>query len=251
MSLLLRCIGGQRAVGGRFGLATLASAVVPPPLWFHRASGSADALMHGLTGQPDGVGIAPRGAGHCWGGAWIAQRRELAVLAAVAFLAAEARGRMEIAGQPTSTIVSLVEVVDVVLWPVGMLIWGVAAMFVVELVRDMASLVWSAGLLRASELARVGRARSPAACSVASANRVALERDGGAVRGWHCQRSDARRGCDEPSGPGSRRAWHVPRGVSCSCGGAAAGPERATDDLCLPGPVPTPHWICSTALCGC
>ncbi len=153
VSLLLRCIGGQRAVGGRFGLATLASAVVPPPLWFHRASGSADALMHGLTGQPAGVGIAVLAALATVGVvAWIAQRRELAVLAAVAFLAAGAAA-WEIAGQPTSTIVSLVEVVDVVLWPVGMLIWGVAAMFVVELVAT-----WRAWSGRRGSF---GRASSP------------------------------------------------------------------------------------------
>jgi hypothetical protein len=153
VSLLMRCVGGQRAVGGRFGLATLASAVVPPPLWFHRASGSANALMHGLTGQPAGVGIAVLAALATVGVvAWIAQRRELAVLAAVAFLAAGAAA-WEIAGQPTSTIVSLVEVVDVVLWPVGMLIWGVAAMFVVELVAT-----WGAWSGRRGSF---GRASSP------------------------------------------------------------------------------------------
>jgi len=134
VSLLLRCVGGQRTMGGRFGLATLASAVIPPPLWFHHASVSAPALLHGVAGQPAGAGIAILAALACVVVvAWTAQRRELAVLAAVALVAAGSAA-WEIAGQPTSTVVSLVEVVDVVLWPVGMLVWGVAALLVVELV---------------------------------------------------------------------------------------------------------------------
>jgi hypothetical protein len=153
VSLLLRCVGGQRAMGGRFGLATLASAVVPPPLWFHRWSGSAPALLHGLAGQPAGVGIAVLATLATLAVvAWIAQRRDLAVLAGVGLLAAGSAA-WEIAGQPKSTIVSLVEVVDVVLWPVGMLIWGVAALLVVEVVATFRAMPRRRGLF--------GRASSP------------------------------------------------------------------------------------------
>jgi len=152
VSVLLRCVGAQHVMGGRFGLQTLASAVVPPPLWFHGPPGNAHALLHGLTTEPAGAGIAVLAA---LAGvavvAWIARRTDLSVLAGVTFLVAGSSA-WEIALQPTNTAMALLYV-ETVLWPVGMLIWGVAAMFVVELVAT-----WRAWSGRRGSF---GRASSP------------------------------------------------------------------------------------------
>jgi hypothetical protein len=133
VSVLLRCVGGHHVMGVRFGLETLASAVVPPPLWFHGPPGNGHALLQGLTAYSAGVGVAVLVALVAIAAvAWIAQRKDLAVLAGVTLLAA-ASTAWEIALQPTSTAMALLYV-GVVLWPVGMLVWGVAALAVIEVV---------------------------------------------------------------------------------------------------------------------
>jgi hypothetical protein len=153
VTVLLRCVGGHQVMGSSFGLQTLASAVVPPPLWFHRPSGSAHSLLHGLTAHSAGFGIAILVLLAAVAVvAWIARRKDLAVLAGVAFFAGGSTV-WEIALQPTSTIVSLFDV-DVVLWPVGMLVWGVAALSVVEV-----AATWMASARRRGS---VGRTSSPA-----------------------------------------------------------------------------------------
>jgi hypothetical protein len=153
VSVLLRCVGAQHVMGGRFGLQTLASAVVPPPLWFHGPPGNAHALLHGLTTEPAGAGIAVLAA---LAGvavvARIARRTDLSVLAGVTFLVAGSSA-WEIALQPTNTAMALLYV-ETVLWPVGMLVWGVAALAVVELVAR-----WGVWPRRQSSF---GRASAPA-----------------------------------------------------------------------------------------
>jgi hypothetical protein len=118
-------------MGDSFGLQTLASAVVPPPLWFHRPSGGTDALLRGLTAHSASVGIAVLAVlGVVMVVAWVLRHRDLAVLAGVALLAAGATV-WEIGHQPSNVIVSLFDA-DIVLWPVGMLVWGTAALAVEE-----------------------------------------------------------------------------------------------------------------------
>ena len=162
VSVLLRCVGGH-VMGGRFGLQTLASAVVPPPLWFHGPPGSAHALLKGLTAHSAGVGIAVLTALAVVAvGAWTARRKDLAVLAGVALLVAGSTA-WEIALQPTSNAMALLYV-ETVLWPVGMMIWGVAALAVVEVVARWGVLSRPRGwLARASSPARPehGRRRIP------------------------------------------------------------------------------------------
>jgi len=152
LSLLMRCVGGQRTMGGRFGLETLGAAVVPPPLWFHHPPGSFG-VVHVLTARPAGAGIAILAALALVSVVtWTTHRRDLAVLAAVALVVAGSTV-WEFAVQPTSTVLDL-SYLDVLLWPVGMLVWGVAALSVVEVVATWrgASRRW--GLF--------GAARSPA-----------------------------------------------------------------------------------------
>jgi hypothetical protein len=161
VSVLLRCVGGQHVMGGRFGLQTIASAVVPPPLWFHGTPGSGQALLHGLTAHCAGVGIGVLVVLAAVAVvAWIAQRRDLAVLAGVALLAAGSIA-WEIALQPTGTTEEL-SYVEVVLWPVGMLVWGVAALSVVEVVARWGVLPGRWGPFgRASSRARAKHGRQP------------------------------------------------------------------------------------------
>jgi hypothetical protein len=131
VTVLLRCVGSRQVMGGRFGLQTLASAVVPPPLWFHRPSGGTEALLRGLTAHSDWVGIVVLAMlGVVVVAAWVLRHKDLAVLAGVALLAAGATV-WEIGHQPSNVIVSLFDA-DVVLWPVGMLVWGVAVLAVAE-----------------------------------------------------------------------------------------------------------------------
>jgi hypothetical protein len=133
VSVLLRCVGGHQVMGGRFGLETLAAAVTPPPLWFHHPPNSFGSLLHALTAHPSGVGIAVLAALIVIAAAaWIAHRWDLAALAGVALLVAGSTV-WEFALQPTSTVLNLIYL-DVLLWPVGMLAWGVAALLVVEAV---------------------------------------------------------------------------------------------------------------------
>jgi hypothetical protein len=102
-------------------------------LWFHGPPGSGHALLEGLTTHSAGIGIAILVALAAVAVvAWIARRNDLAVLAGVALFAAGSTV-WEIALQPTSTALALLYV-GAVLWPVGMLIWGVAALSVVEVV---------------------------------------------------------------------------------------------------------------------
>ncbi len=134
VSVLLRCVGGRlQTMGGRFGLATIGSAVVPPPLWFHQPSGGVHALLHSLTvhSAGDGIAVLVVLAVVAVVG-WLLQRRDLAVLCGVALVAA-CSAALEIAGQPVSVVVSLFDA-DLVLWPVGMLVWGVAVLSVAEVV---------------------------------------------------------------------------------------------------------------------
>jgi hypothetical protein len=135
--------------------------------------------LHGVAGQPAGAGIAVLAMLAAVAVvAWIAQRRDLAVLAGVALLAAGS-AVWEIAGQPKSTIVSLVEVVDVVLWPVGMLIWGAAALSLVEVVATLrATPRWRASFERAGSASWPKQGRRlhaqwrPATASLLSATAV-------------------------------------------------------------------------------
>jgi hypothetical protein len=153
VTVLLRCVGNRQVMGDSFGLQTLASAVVPPPLWFHRPSGGTNALLRGLTAHSAWVGIAVLALlGAVMVAAWVLRHKDLAVLAGVALLAAGATV-WEIGHQPSNVIVSLFDA-DIVLWPVGMLVWGVAALAVEEGV-----IGWGVGarLRRRSEGADVPR----------------------------------------------------------------------------------------------
>ncbi len=133
VTVLLRCVGNRQVMGGRFGLETLASAVVPPPLWFHSPSGDFHSLMGALRAHSAADGIAVLVMlGVVGVVAWTLRHRDLAVLAGVALLVAGATA-LEMGHQPTSARVSVL-VADVILWPVGMLVWGVAALTVAEAV---------------------------------------------------------------------------------------------------------------------
>ncbi len=126
VSVLLRCVGSHRELGAGFGLQTLASAVVPPPLWFHGQAVSAKGLMQGLTAHSAWIGLVVLAMLAVVAlVAWIIRHVDAAVLAGVAFLAA-ATTVWEISLQPTNTRAALLYE-DAVLWPVGMLVWGVAA----------------------------------------------------------------------------------------------------------------------------
>jgi hypothetical protein len=156
VSVLLRCVGSHRELGTRFGLQTLASAVVPPPLWFHSQAVSAQGLMQGLTAHSAGLGLAVLAVLAVVAVvAWISRRNDIAVLAGVAFLAAGSTV-WEIALQPTSTRMVLIYE-DAVLWPVGMLVWGVVALSLVEVVARWRPLRLSSSTTRASW--RTGRER--------------------------------------------------------------------------------------------
>jgi hypothetical protein len=159
LSVLARCVGGHRAMGYRLGLGRLASAVLPGPVWFHRQPVSAYALVQGLASHSEGAGTAVLVLlAVVTVVAWITRRGDLAVIGAVALVAAVSTV-WEIAHQPVTSTAQL-GYVDVVLWPVGMLVWGVAALTVAEAL-GMASAKWRGLRSGPVERARPGAARGP------------------------------------------------------------------------------------------
>ena len=116
-------------LGIRFGLETLASVTALHPLWLSRQNrGSNTDAFLGLLSHIDSHGAA-------FGvfvilslvaitvGAWLARRRDLATLAAIAFVVATI-GVWTFSSLPTVSVLTIVYA-DVVLWPIGMVIWVV------------------------------------------------------------------------------------------------------------------------------
>ena len=205
VSVLLRCVGSHRELGAGFGLQTLASAVVPPPLWFHGQAATAGGLMRALTAHSAWVGLLVLAMLAVVAVvAWRSGRREVAVLAAVTLLAAGATV-WEISLQPTDTTAALLYE-DTVLWPVGMLVWGVAALSLAELFarwrdRRGGPPAERAGLPATGEHARRRPARwRPGVVSVAGATAALLV--GGASNTAILASSAMSQAAKEDGGPG-------------------------------------------------
>ena len=158
LTVLLRCVGRQPTLGGRVGLQALTSAVAPPPLWFHRqAAILPDPIHHiGQHSATVGMAILVALAAICVL-AGLARRRDVAVLAGVA-LAAAASTVWAIAALPVDNRFQL-GYLDVVLWPVGMLVWGVAALVAAALVGEVLSRLRRHSTRRELRIDRRGAAR--------------------------------------------------------------------------------------------
>jgi hypothetical protein len=122
-------LSGQPGLGVRFGLESLASVTDFRPLWLstQNRGSNADAflglLVH-IEGHGAGFGLFVLvSLAAVTGGAWLAGRRDLATLAAIALVAATI-GVWTFAALPTASVLTIVYA-DVVLWPVGMVVWVV------------------------------------------------------------------------------------------------------------------------------
>lgn len=138
LTVLLRCAGNRSALGADYGLRTLGSAVTPSPLWSEQPPPGN--LLHILSTLGRGsavVGGAVLAALACLAiGAWMLRRRELAVLAGVALIASGSAAWV-IAAVPKANALEIAYL-DVILWPVGMLVWAVAGWACV----DLATVAW-------------------------------------------------------------------------------------------------------------
>ena len=236
-------------MGGRFGLQTLASAVVPPPLWFHGPPGNAHALLHGLTTQPAGPGSRssrPWLASRWWpgslGGRTVgARRRDV--------LGGRLERVREIALQPTNTAMALLYV-ETVLWPVGMLVWGVAAVGGGRACREMGGLASSAELLRASQRAQRGQNTLAGGSRAAPGVALLLSATAAVFVGGTVNAAIL-------TGGAMNQAAREDGGLACFTGFRPQLRQHSASSLVdrsaspSSDTMPTLHWICSTALCGC
>ena len=133
MSLLLHCVSGRHVIGSRFAFHLLAWAVVPPPLWFHTSETVASQLFRDRGSPPAGAGVAVLVVLAAVAlVSWRAHRGDLAVLSTLGLLVGGAVV-WDLSRQPLSGVLELAYL-DSVLWPIGMLVWGVAALGVREVV---------------------------------------------------------------------------------------------------------------------
>ena len=120
-------LGHRPTYGVKFGLQCLASVTGPHPLWLSRQNRGSNfdpflGLMSHITGRSELFGVAVLALlALIATGSWILRRRDIATLACVALLV----GTLAVwtfSSLPQASILSIVYS-DVVLWPVGMLVW--------------------------------------------------------------------------------------------------------------------------------
>jgi hypothetical protein len=135
LTVLLRCTGSPGSMGGAFGLRALGSTVTPLPLWFHHPPTSSVHAVMSAIGQGSAAAGVLTLAGLCAVAvtAWVTGRTELAALAGVAFVAAIST--VWVMGAVPSAKRAELAYLDVILWPVGMLVWAVAGWALLEVVR--------------------------------------------------------------------------------------------------------------------
>ena len=133
MSVLLHCVSGHHVISSRFAFHLLAWAVVPPPLWFHASETVASQVFRHAESPPGWAGVAVLVVlGAVALVSWRAHRADLAVLSTLGLLVSGAVV-WDLSRQPSNGVFDL-GYLDSVLWPIGMLVWGVAALGVCEVV---------------------------------------------------------------------------------------------------------------------
>jgi hypothetical protein len=125
MTVLLRCVGSAHSVGTVFGLKALASAVLPPPLWWHAPpTGTTQSIVSALSRAPAAIGVASLALLVVIGVlAWRHDRFALATLAGIA-LVGGAAAAWALGAVPYANRAEL-GYLDGILWPVGIFIWSV------------------------------------------------------------------------------------------------------------------------------
>ena len=127
LSVIWDWLGHRPTYGAKFGFQCLASVAGPHPLWLTRQNrgSNADAFLGLLShildrSELSGVAVLAALVLIVVGG-WLFRRRDIATLASVTVLAA-AMAVWTFSSLPRGSILTIVYS-DIVLWPVGMLVW--------------------------------------------------------------------------------------------------------------------------------